>query len=83
MLGTFEVGFSWERCFDAAVGGLSQGHDAGKHGAILWGVGVGGDCGCGFGGMIFFFKDGVKLNKKVGLGDLYMGCLNINMIDYI
>jgi len=27
------VGFSWERCFDAAVGGLSQGHDAGKHGA--------------------------------------------------
>lgn len=25
------VGFSWERCFDAAVGGLSQGHDGGKH----------------------------------------------------
>ena len=33
-----KVGFSWERCFDAAVGGLSQGHDGGKHhrGPAAW-----------------------------------------------
>ena len=77
------MGFSWERCFDAAVGGFY--HRAMMRVNMVPSGGVGGDSDADLRGD-FVFKGWGEARQEGGLGRfyiyiyMYIGYLNINII---